>query len=127
MLEKNSEVSTYYGPGAYYSWLINAIVIACQSKPVKKKHAIYFEDIKMYDLIATVGVAASAGIAAVDELERVCKRDFGPAHAAADRVVQVGWILSTLYLLHHIFQGAPSVYLAWIPSPQILVWMIQWL
>lgn len=32
-------------------------------------------------MIATIGVAAYAGVAAVDEFERFCKGDFGPGYA----------------------------------------------
>lgn len=106
--ENISDVSSYYGPGAYHSWLVNAVVIACWSKPIKKKHAAYLEDIKMYGSVANMGVTAYNGIAAVDEFEGVRQRDFGPSYAAADRTVHVGWMLSSLGLLHHIFQGAPN-------------------
>jgi len=56
-------------------WLINAIFVAFQSKPFKEKNVAY------HNLIATIGVAAYAGIAARDEFERVCKGDFEPGSA----------------------------------------------
>lgn len=74
MLENIPDVSNYYGPGAYHSWLVNTVIIACWSKPIKKKHAAYLEDIKMYDSVANMGVTTYAGSPAVDEFVRVCLR-----------------------------------------------------
>jgi len=46
-----------------------------------------------------------AGVATVDELLRTFNEQrYSHSHADADRVAQVGWILYTFYLLHHLFE-----------------------
>ena len=119
--EHLDRVSGFYGPGTYYAWLLNAVAAACQSQPTTGTNANPAPAIDMPQLISTLGVAVYAGIAAVDYLERIYIGDLGPCHAAAHRVVQIAWIVSALYLLHHLLEGRPK-----IPSFQTTIWMLLW-
>jgi hypothetical protein len=140
--EDVSKVSGLYGPGAYYGWLINAVAAVLQSKPRPKlkKNEVGGRKIEnkpatkelriihqMSILISTLGVVIYAACAAVDELIRDTHgEEFSPSRDAADRVCQVGWILSTLYLLHHFFVNVCWSGASKVPSMTTSTWMLLW-
>ncbi|KAJ9622757.1 hypothetical protein H2203_006408 [Taxawa tesnikishii (nom. ined.)] len=143
-----STVSGFYEPGAYLAWVSTAVSAVYHSRSPAfnaKKHTGTSTDLEYgqgrgsrhsiqqpqdrttkvdSDLVATVMYSM---LAAGDLLLRSCNTDFGPSHAAADRVMQISWILSTFCLLNRFFNRSPSEDSFAIPSSRTLTWIGMWI
>jgi len=149
-----SDVDDWYGPGAYYGWLVTAVASVCHSDPEPPSPTEINADVELADVepadvgptnvdteatkrcndrialleaISTLAAVAYPGAAAIDMIIRIARMDFGNQFAAADRTAQVGWIFATFYLLHHIIGGGVVRGLTRIPSPPTIMWICLWI
>jgi len=138
-----SDVDDWYGPGAYYGWLVTAVAAVCQSDPeppsprqpladadqadANTETMKQFRDrIALLEAILTFAAVAYPSAAAIDMMIRMYRTDFGNQFAAADRTAQVGWIFASFYLLHHVIGGGVVMGRTRVPCPTTIMWMCLW-
>ena len=116
-----SVVPGRYGPGSYYAWLINALIVAFHPESARP-------EAQSYTLVATLGTATYAMAAAIDQLLRsLSVASFSqPIFSASDRVNQFGWVIASMYLLRRYLTESSTISQPLMLRWSTAIWMLAW-